>query len=492
MSPIHKSTNYARPFLYFLLAYFPLSAELCLKSLTLEKAEEIALEYNKNFLIAKEGTEQANQRKLQAVSRWLPSINYFGEFRSIEKKELFFDVFAAKFPFSHQGYTSIFQLDQPLFSTDLIFGLKARQFESKAFFFEEANTQNELLRAVRDRYFAVVYFEAALGIERENVDYLSYALKQEQGRLDAGSRTPYEVNQSKVAVANAISSYYLTLKELKNARNALILTLGIDPLLEPEISLPIHTIPLLSIPEISLKIQEVEAKYKYRTDTFPTYLDFAHHIENIDQARKLTLFSEMEVLDYIELALKNRPDLKRSRLQVDVANQTVKEKEGLYFPKIEGFVRYSYNDIDPGVDPFFSQSYHWAGGIQLSWNLFDSFLKEHEIKEAKSKRRATRVNFDKDLQKIEVEVRNGLYQFEEALLAYLSSTQAVYLAEQAREQAQDKLEFGRIAPLEYRDSVNLLAQAKNQKNRSSFELIAAYYELRFATGVDVQTLGADK
>ena len=97
-----------------------------------------------------------------------------------------------------------------------------------------------------------------------------------------------------------------------------------------------------------------------------------------------------------------------------------------------------------------------------------------------------RSGYEKEWQRIEVEIRNGLYQLEEAMLTYLSATQAVYVAEQAREQAQDKLHFGRIAPLEYRDSVNQLAQARNQQNQASYDLLAAYYEVRYATGIDVK------
>jgi WD40 repeat protein len=59
-------------------------------------------------------------------------------------------------------------------------------------------------------------------------------------------------------------------------------------------------------------------------------------------------------------------------------------------------------------------------------------------------------------------------------------------ATQAREQADDKLRFGRIAPLEYRDSVNQLSQARNQQNQASFDLLAAYYQVRYATGIDAK------
>lgn len=474
------------PRLLFLLTALPLLAELPLSNLSLQDAEYIAQEYNKQLLIAKEGTKQAKERKLQAVSRYFPSLNYRGEFEGVEKKELFFNIYSPENPFtpSHRGFGSSLEIFQPIFSTDLIFNFKSKQIEEESIEYEQANTLNELLLAVRRSYYSVVAFETSLAIERENINYLVYALEQEQGKLNAGNSTTLEVNQSKVAVANAISLYYATLKDLKNARNAFILTLGIDPLLEPKITLSQKQIPLNSIPEIALKLQEVDSKYHYLSEKIPSTEDFLSHIDNIENARSLILFSENEVLDYLELALSHRPDLRTSQLQIGVAEQNLKEKQGHYLPKVEGYARYSYNDQYLGPTPFGSEKYFWSGGLVLTWNLFDSLLREHEIKEARSLRQSYRIHYDKIYQKIEVEIRNGLYQLEEAIMAYLSSSQAVFVAEQARFQAAEKLEFGRIAPLAYRDSVNLLLQARNQQIKASFDLIQAHYQLRYSTGSD--------
>lgn len=459
-------------------------SELVLDSLSLQDAESIALEYNKQFLIARESTVQATERKKQAVSKWLPALHYRAEFREIQTKELFFNVFSSNFLFSHQGYSSVVQLSQPIFSTDLLFGLKSSRFEAAAFQYDQANTKNELLRAVRDSYYAVVSSEIALEINRENVEYLTYALDKEQERLQAGASTPFEVNQSKTSVANAISEYYTALRKLKNARNAFILTLGIDPMLEPKIRLSQARIPLLSIPELALKMQEAMDKFRYRSDWFASTRDFTQHIEKIDEARTLILFSEKEAQNYMNLALAMRPDLASRKSLIDVAEQNLKSKQGTYFPQVSGYARYSYNDVDLGVTPFLKQQYNLSCGVVLSWNLFDSMLREHEIREARSKRSSTRIQYDQEMQQVEVQIRNGLYQVEDALFAYLSANEAVQLAEQARFQAQEKLEYGRISPLEYRDSVNQLALARNLRNLASFDLIAAYYDLRYATGAD--------
>lgn len=462
-----------------------LAGEVCLRKLTLSQAEELACEYNKDFLISQEGTVEAKERKLQSISKWLPSIHFDALYRIQERREFFFDVFSPVLRQSKYGYHSQLQWDQPIFSTKLWYGLFAKQLEEQSASFNQAATLNELYLSVRENYYAVSLFELALGIQRENIDYLSEALLQEHQKLEAGNSTPFEVNQSKVSVANAISEYYQTLQQLKEARNALILTLGVSPMLEPELSLERAEIPLSSIPLIALKVQEVEKKYRYKATDFPTTMDFLLHIDRIEDARKLTLFSDQEVLEYIELAIDARPDLQKSRLLVDIANQELKQKEGKYFPEMSGFVRYGYNEDYIGTKRFSQEKYYFSGGLALTWNLFDSLLREHEIKEASSHRRSARISLSKELDAIEVQIRNGLYRFEEALLSYLSSDQAVLLAEQARLQAQEKLACGRISPLEYRDSVNQLAKARNLRNRASYQLIEAHYQLRYATGQDV-------
>ncbi|HEY4254783.1 MAG TPA: TolC family protein [Chlamydiales bacterium] len=461
-------------------------AQFELDRLSLTLAEEIALTHNQQFLIAKETTYQAHERTGQAISKWLPAVHLRAEFRQIEQKELFFNIFATQLPFSHQGYSTIFEMNQPIFSSELLFGLKSNQLQEKAIRFEEAQTKNALLKAIRDNYYAVVASQISLEINRENVDYLTYALQKEEDRLVAGASTPFEVNQSKTAVANAISEYYTALKTLKNTRNYLILNLGVDPLLEPTMQLTQSRVPFLSIPELALKIHETQEKYHYQIGRFSSADDFTRHIQTIDKARHLALFNDQEVAHYLDIALAKRPDLAGKEMQMGVAEQHLRSKQGTYLPKILGYARYSYNDVTMGSTPFFDQKFYGSCGITLTWNLFDSMLREQEISEARSQRSVSKLQYTQELQRVEVEIRNGLYQLEEAIFTYLSSNEAVMLAEQARLQAQEKLEYGRISTLEYRDSVNQLWQAKNLRNKASFDLIAAYYEVRYATGVDAE------
>ncbi len=273
-----------------------------LSHMNLSEAIETALERNQSYLIASEETTQAKERKLQSVSRFFPKVNYLAEFRQTEKRELFFDLYSSTVPpLSHHGYFSTLQLDQPLFSTDLIYGLSASRFQEEQSIFQKGTTENELLLAVRTRYYRVIHEQIALDIARENIDYLSYALQQEQGKLGAGSSTPFEVNLSKASVANAITSYFEVLKNLKTTRNHLVFTLGLDPIHEKEMHLSETTIPIFAIGEIALKIEALEQAKDYAFITFPSYEDY-QKIEGLKNSRQLILFSPKEVEEYLSLA----------------------------------------------------------------------------------------------------------------------------------------------------------------------------------------------
>lgn len=447
--------------------------ELCLSSLTLENAEVIAQEHNPLYLITEQHQIGASERYQEAFSHWFPLITYTAEYRQSQRSELYLDIYSTEFGLFKHGYWSSFDLKQPIFSPHLLFDLRAKGFEEEAARAHCAGSLNELLFALRQSYYAVALYENTLDVRRETVDYLSYAMEIEQRRLEAGTTIPLELNRSKAALANAISQYYTALRDLKTSRNGLILNLGIDPILEPQLSLENNRFPLFSVPEIALKLQQIEGT------------QFARQIAHIDTARHLLLFSELEVLNYFSHAEEQRPILRERCQEIAAAQQQVSMKQGTYLPEIGAYARFSYNDEDLGPRDFVNQPYRWVGGISLNWKLFDGLAREHEINETKSNLRAARLAYREARQRVEVEVRNSLYDLEEALFSYASAKEAVDVALQAVSDAKERLTVGRIPPLDYRDAINTLALARDQQNQASFSLMSAYYALRFSTGADI-------
>ncbi len=455
-------------------AFFSLLAagDLCLSSLTLDRAEGIAQEHNPLYLITEQREIGAHERTQEAYSRWFPQITYSAEYRQSQRSELYLDIYSTEFGLFKHGYWSSFDVTQPLFSPHLLFDLRARRNEEEAAHARYAGSLNDLLFALRQSFYAVALYENTMDIRRETVDYLSYAMEIEQRRLEAGTTISLEFNRSKAAVANAISSYYTALRNLKSSRNALILNLGIDPMLEPQLSLESNRFPLASIPPIALKLPLIKG------------MNFARQIERLDASRQLLVFSELEVLHYYTQAEEQRPILKERAEEMEAAQQVVRMKQGTYLPEVGAYARFSYNDEDLGARNFLNEPYRWVGGITLNWKLFDSFAREHEINETKAALRAAKLAYREARQHVDVEVRNALYELEEALFSYASADEAVQVALQAVGDAKERLTVGRIPPLDYRDAVNALALARDQQNQASFSLMNAYYALRHATGSD--------
>jgi outer membrane protein TolC len=475
-------------FLFFITSIFAVDPNdlLSLGSLDLKAAEEIAFRNNKPYLIANEGVKQADYRKNQAVSRWLPKVEYEATYLRGQKPLLAENYLTGAFTLVKNQYSSILELTQPLFSTDLIYNLTSKKLEAESSRLFKENSYNDLLLQVRANYYSVVLYKIDLGIQKENISYLTNAMSLEQKQLQAGNSTSYQVNQSKVSVANAITKYYSTLKNYQNARNALMQALGIEPYFEKILSINEEDLPIFSIPDIKTKLEAIQEGFAYQYNQYFSTEQLLKKIDSLEESKRLILYSEKEVEKYIELALKSRPDLKEQQIQIAIADELIKKKKGKYLPEVSGFFDYTYNGGYLGEKSFFNEPYQWQGGIKLSWTIFDSLLRENKIKEAKAKKVSTALQYQYASEVIELDIRNILYKMEESLFSYLSAHEAVLLAEQAMAEAKDKLDFGKIPPIDFRETANSLAQARNELNKASYSLLLSYYQLRYATGQDIR------
>ena len=89
------------------------------------------------------------------------------------------------------------------------------------------------------------------------------------------------------------------------------------------------------------------------------------------------------------------------------------------------------------------------------------------------------------VEEAKAEVRDAIYEIEEALLSYYAAHEGVLLADEAIDQAKARRDLGMITPLEYRDVVASRTQAKQIFIQASYRLLTSYYALRYATGIDV-------
>jgi len=455
-----------------LVLFLLLCSKLHPLSLSLEDAERIALGENQPYLISQEEVYQADQQRLGAYSKWMPQISYNSFFAHTFEPTLVENINTGTFFYKKNLVMNRFEMNQTIFSSDLLYNIKKKTLEKKSTEERGRGKKNDLLLNVRGAYFSALLFEKAVQIQKENVNYLKSALEVETGKYQAGNATLLETNQSKVAVSNAISQYYNTLKQLKVSKNALVKALGIDPHLGGDIQITEDDFPIYEKPLLSNKLNQISLKNVS-----------AQNIE-FGEEKELSLFSDAQLDDFISQAIKEKPDLQSYKTNVNIAEKTVSESYGKYLPEVTAFVDYQKNAGEPSSRLFSKDPFSWAAGIKISWDIFDGLLRERKIKEAVSKRSSSKLRYKYALNQVEIEVRDVLSGIEDALYSYVFASESVKVAEMAAKQAREKLSFGKIPPLDYRDAVNQLAQAKNLKNRSSFQVIMAYYQLRYDIGID--------
>ncbi|MEM8628720.1 MAG: TolC family protein [Chlamydiota bacterium] len=441
--------------------------------LSRELAEEIALGENPLYLASHEKVYQSVQKKWQAVADWCPKVVYESFYAYTFEPTIVEVVSSGALGYKQHLNMNKFGLSQPVFSSDLLFDLDRADLGLRRSQEENLQKKNQLLFSVRKSYYATLLAALQVETQKENIGYLQEALAIEKKRYESAVAPPLDVTKSAVASSNAISLYYQALKKWVSAKNALVQILGLEPAEADTIALEETSFPLKEIPIVREKLQEAKKHFCSNSITFLGAL------KQDPTESTLSLFSEEELRAYVVRALEYFPEIQLEKIAVDLQENALKKAYGKYFPHIATFIDYQKNAGDPGARTFSEDSFSWAAGVKLSWNLFDSFGRERKIKEAASKKIAAKLRYKYAALQTEVALRDTLRQIEEGIYAYLHAENAVFFAKKAMEQAKERLLIGTMRPLDYRDSVNEFSQAQYLRNEAAYQTICAYYQLTY-------------
>ncbi len=408
------------------------------RTLTLEDAERIALEENKELNALIELSNASFERAQEIVSRYMPHATFQGAYYKSEEKI----TLLPGFPPQDNFWTTGFQFSQLIISKKLYHEIKSGKFDYEAMKYEVENFKNDLLYQVRIAYWEAVLNKEDIRIQEENIALLQESLSQEVKKEAAGKSAVYQVTQSKVAVANSRSSYYTSLRDYRRSINNLKQSLGVDPNIEIEVA--DDTVNLGYLPDYF--VQD------------PCYWQIQAH--------------------------ENNPNLKRQAYDVYSHNELKKSHEGEYLPEISTLASYQQQFIP--ATKFTNQNYSWVGGFYLYWNLFDGFGRESRIRQELYKERSSAYRYQQIANNLSLEVLNQLSEADESLAIMRSSKESLALSELALKQALDRLKAGKITSLEYRDSALAHLRARQTYERSAFNVLRTYYQLKRISGQDVE------
>jgi outer membrane protein TolC len=177
----------------------------------------------------------------------------------------------------------------------------------------------------------------------------------------------------------------------------------------------------------------------------------------------------------------NDPDIKKSALYVKTAEVKKAQSRSQYLPELSAFVDYGY--YQPVNGQFFKQRNQWAGGLQLSWSLFDSLKREMKSKEASAYSKASKIALHYAQNRLNQTIQNDLETIAQALFVYYSTQKSLEVAEKMAEESRISYQAGRLSTYESQESTLFLLQSQLKYQESWAQVLKSYYQLLHDTGL---------
>ena len=395
--------------------------------LSLKEATIITLENNLNIKIFENFEKISDNNASFLNSGYLPQINAgAGLIKSNQNVEI-------KTPSGLEGSLDNIESDSNSANISLNFiivdgtGRKFNYKKSKELF---NKSKLEVKEVIENTIFQLytVYFEACRLIEEQNIyksnlEISKTRVDRKKLELEYGQSTSLEVLNAEVDFKNDSINYLNTISNLSNVKRDLNLIMNVDS----------------------------EKIYDLITD-----VDFL----NFD-----------ELNDAYRAAQDNNTSLKIDEKNIAISKNEMRATKSTYLPTIGLVGTYGWNEsINDNPYAFFNKNINdgFSGGINLSWDIFNSGRKIIAKKNAK-------ISYENS--KIEKERRTNLF-FNELNNLYQTHANNLYIFEvQAKNLDTNKLNFernleqynlGQLSSIQFRDAQLKLQRAELQKNSSKY------------------------
>jgi outer membrane protein len=417
--------------------------------LTLDKALAMALEQNRDILIAGQDREKAGAQVAEARSGAFPQLSLSGGYtRNIKKGVMFIP---ANTPMlnptnstqtlvigSDHVFQSGIELSQPLFDRKVGVALDiANTFED---FSEEGfqSARQGVVLEVKKAFYGVMLAQKLVVANREGLDVVKQNYDNVLSQRKHGTAAEYDLLRAEVEVANTEPLLISAENNLVLAKNALKNLLAVP--LDQEIS--------------------IEGEFTFEDLSAPV----------LDSARQNALVSN--------------PTLRQLTLQESIYEKNISIEKSNYFPSLNLTGSYLWQTQDNTLE--FS-NYNWAKtlnvGLQLSYSIFDGFRTHARSQEAEIDREKVRYTRLKAEEGLKIQIQSCELKMAEAKKRMVGQEKNIEEAQKAVRIAQSRFKNGLGTQLELLDTQVAMTRAQTNYAVSLYDYLVARAEWGHAVGI---------
>lgn len=416
-----------------------LSVSVNSAELTLDDCIELALQNRASIISARGLADLAGASKQSALGAFLPNISTRYEYYESRGREIRSgEVGGTLYDLPDQDRTSknLSVSGNITFSVANLFNYAAARADHAKSKLDVLNSEQDLVYSVKLSFYAYLANVENIKVQEEAVKRSEEQLKLINSRYELGSASKSDVLKQKVQYGND----KLTLLKAENAvvtsKASLAYTVGLDPNQDNNFS-------------TNYVAREIEG--------------------SLDEA--------------IAFGINNEPGYLSSQKSVDARSRSAKSSYAAYLPSATGFASYSKDERTSGDTLLFNfESKNTTFGFNLTWNIFDGFLREKNVTSAKVSLNNARAFEAESKNLLITNIKTSYYDIEQLKEAKMVAAENVNAAEEDMKITQEKYNLGAATILDLLDAQVSLKQAQVALIQADFDLNLSIARLENAMG----------
>ncbi len=401
--------------------------------ITVEDAIKIGTEENKEIKKTKYENDFIYGKYLEERAQAFPQVSATG-YGSKQMDETFYKFSQGLFPKEEDVMGYHLSIDQTIYSWGKIgSAIRAAKLALDSTEVSLNLTKEEIKKIIIEAFYDVIFQKELIEISKENLNQKEEHLREAESKFELGVGTEYDILAAKVNLENAKTN----LLKAENGLNILIerlkFILGIDYEIDP-------------VGELTFKEEKI-----------PTFEEG------------------------FEIALSQRKELKLQELYEKGRYEFIKIQKSQNKPKVFLSSYFERNNLKTGDYEINASSWNYT--LNLSIPLFDGFRTKGSVIEAESEYNKAKLEKEKLIDSIRLEIKTSLYELEEAEKVLRVSEKTKELALRWYEMAKEGYKLGVKTNLDVEDAQLNLSNAKVNLAKAKKDYIISLIKFKKAMGV---------